>query len=64
MSAICIGRMTKVQVVNETVEQYREVYTRMQQQSGLLRKVETQVSTYPLLPLMQTTGCPEVRQWD
>ncbi|UPX18299.1 DNA topoisomerase [Ascochyta rabiei] len=36
MKAICNGRTTKARVVNETVEQYRKVYARMQQHPGVL----------------------------
>ncbi|USP73235.1 DNA topoisomerase [Curvularia clavata] len=37
MKAICNGQITKAQVVNETIEQYREVYTRMKQHPEVLR---------------------------
>ncbi|DAA73507.1 TPA_exp: DNA topoisomerase [Trichophyton benhamiae CBS 112371] len=37
MNAICNGQTTKTRVVNETIEQYRGVYTRMQQRPDVLR---------------------------
>ncbi|EGP87686.1 DNA topoisomerase 3 [Zymoseptoria tritici IPO323] len=39
MKAICEGRKTRRQVVEETIEQYRDVYMRTQRQLGLLRAV-------------------------
>ena len=39
MKAICDGRKTKREVVEETIEQYRAVYTRTQQQLNVLRTV-------------------------
>lgn len=41
MTAICNGQTTKTRVVNETIEQYRGVYT-MQQRQGVLRTVRTE----------------------
>ncbi|KAH9866076.1 hypothetical protein J1614_008640 [Plenodomus biglobosus] len=38
MKAICNGQTTKARVVNETIEQYRGVYVRMQQHPEVLRK--------------------------
>ncbi|KAI4751813.1 DNA topoisomerase III [Aureobasidium sp. EXF-3400] len=37
MNAICNGQTTKARVVNETIEQYRGVYARMQQHPDVLR---------------------------
>ncbi|KAI1548378.1 DNA topoisomerase III, partial [Pyrenophora tritici-repentis] len=37
MKAIYNGQTTKPQVVNETIEQYREVYARMQRHPDILR---------------------------
>ena len=39
MKEICAGRKTKGEFVHETLEQYREVFVRSQQQAGLLRAV-------------------------
>lgn len=50
MNAICNGQTTKTRVVNETIEQYRGVYTRMQQRPDVLRTVRTDSQcTYLLL---------------
>jgi DNA topoisomerase-3 len=49
MKAICSGRTTKAQVVNETIEQYRGVYARMQQQPDILRTVRAESPAYLLL---------------
>jgi DNA topoisomerase-3 len=42
MNAICNGQSTKARVVNETIEQYRGVYARMQQHPDVLRMVRTE----------------------
>lgn len=39
MKAICEGRKTKDEVVNETIEQYREVYMLTQRRLDMLRTV-------------------------
>lgn len=39
MKAICEGRKTRAEVVEETVEQYRAVYVRTQQRLEMLRAV-------------------------
>ncbi|KAI1559098.1 TopA Topoisomerase IA, partial [Pyrenophora tritici-repentis] len=44
MKAIYNGQTTKPQVVNETIEQYREVYARMQRHPDILRTVRTEPS--------------------
>ena len=41
MKAICEGRKTKREVVDETVEQYRAVYLRTQQRLNVLREAVT-----------------------
>jgi hypothetical protein len=42
MNAICNGQTTRAQVVNETIEQYRGVYSRMKQHPEILRKVRAE----------------------
>lgn len=42
MNAICNRQTTKARVVNETIEQYRGVYARMQQHPDVLRTVRTE----------------------
>ena len=39
MKAICEGRKTRREVIQETVEQYRAVYVRTQQRLDVLRAV-------------------------
>lgn len=39
MKAICEGRKTRLEVVQETLEQYRNVYVRTQQRLPLLHAV-------------------------
>ena len=39
MKAICEGRSTKSQVVQQSLEQYREVYVRTRQQMEVLKDV-------------------------
>lgn len=39
MKAICEGRTTRREVVQDSVEQYREVYARSQRQFHLLKAV-------------------------
>lgn len=39
MKAICEGRKTKHEVVQETIEQYRAVYVRTQQHLNVLHAV-------------------------
>lgn len=39
MKAICDGQMTKVQVVNESIEMYRDVYMRSVQRLDVLKAV-------------------------
>lgn len=39
MKAICAGTKTKHDVVNETLEQYREVFVRTSQQIDVLKAV-------------------------
>jgi DNA topoisomerase-3 len=39
MKAICEGRKTRREVIEETVEQYRAVYVRTQQRLDVLRAV-------------------------
>ena len=41
MKAICEGRKTRREVINETVEQYRDVYVRTQQHLDVLRDVRS-----------------------
>ncbi len=53
MKAICNGQITKAQVVNETIEQYREVYTRMKQHPEVLRTVRTESRGLLNSPLMR-----------
>ena len=47
MKAICEGRKTRREVIEETVEQYRAVYIRTQQRLDVLRAVSV---TMPNLP--------------
>jgi hypothetical protein len=62
MKAICNGRTTRAQVVNETIEQYRGVYARMQQHPGVLRTVRT-VSRRTYFFADVIVGCSEVCFW-
>jgi DNA topoisomerase-3 len=39
MKAVCEGRKTRQEVIEETVEQYRAVYVRTQQRLDVLRAV-------------------------
>lgn len=39
MKAVCEGRRTKMDVVQETIEQYRAVYVRSAQRFDMLRRV-------------------------
>ena len=39
MKAICEGRKTRREVIQETIEQYRAVYVRTQQRLDVLRTV-------------------------
>jgi DNA topoisomerase-3 len=39
MKAVCEGRKTRREVIEETVEQYRAVYVRTQQRLDVLRAV-------------------------
>jgi DNA topoisomerase-3 len=39
MKAICEGRLTKREMLSETIEQYRGVYMRTQQRLDMLRNV-------------------------
>jgi hypothetical protein len=41
MKAICEGRSTKHQVVQQSLEQYREVFVRTKQQIGVLKGVSS-----------------------
>lgn len=52
MKAICNGQTTKARVVNETIEQYRGVYVRMQQHPDVLRRVRIKSLGVPTSPLM------------
>ncbi|KAJ4354968.1 DNA topoisomerase [Ascochyta clinopodiicola] len=52
MKAICNGQTTKARVVNETIEQYRGVYIRMQQHPDVLRRVRIKSLGVPISPLM------------
>lgn len=62
MNAICNGQTTKARVVNETIDQYRGVYARMQKHPDVLRTVRTEPRrTYFSADLI--VGCSEVRFW-
>lgn len=43
MKAICEGRKTQREVIEETVEQYRAVYVRTQQRLDVLKAVRSSV---------------------
>jgi DNA topoisomerase-3 len=59
MNAIRDGQTTKARVVNETIEQYRGVYARMQQHPDVLRTVRTESwRTYFFADVI--VGCSEV----
>ena len=45
MKAICEGRKTRREVIDETVEQYRAVYVRTQQRLDVLRTVSAPTTT-------------------
>lgn len=62
MSAICNGQMTKARVVNETIEQYRGVYARMQQHPNVLRTVSTK-SAYIYFSADVIVDCSEPSFW-
>ncbi|KAF2826932.1 DNA topoisomerase III [Ophiobolus disseminans] len=62
MNAICNGQTTKARVVSETIEQYREVYARMQQHLDALRTVRTK-SRRTSFSADVIVGCSEVRFW-
>lgn len=47
MKAICEGRKTRRDVIEETVEQYRAVYIRTQQRLHLLREVKHLRASWP-----------------
>jgi hypothetical protein len=62
MNAICNGQTTKAQVVNETIEQYRGVYARMQQHPDVLRTVRTKFRrTYFSADVI--VGCSKICFW-
>jgi len=44
MKAICEGRSTKADVVHQSLEQYREVFIRTNQQIGVLKDVSLPLS--------------------
>jgi hypothetical protein len=62
MNAICNGRTTEAQVVNNTIEQYRGVYARMQQHPGVLRTVRNE-SRRTYFSADVIVGCSEVCIW-
>jgi hypothetical protein len=59
MNTICNGQTTKARVVNETIEQYREIYARMQQHPDVLRTVRTE-SRRTYFSADVIAGCSEV----
>lgn len=55
MKAICEGRKTRREVVDDTIEQYRAVYVRTQQHLNMLQAVSFDGGTLDLLhPLTAT----------
>jgi hypothetical protein len=68
MKAICEGHSTKQDVVNQSLEQYRAVYTRTRQQIGVLKAVRAApLATYWAsmsfgddLTGVSTLGCSQI----
>ena len=60
MKAMCNGQITKARAVNETIEQYRGVYARMQQHPDVLRTVRTESPRTSYFSADVIVGCSEV----
>lgn len=64
MKAICDGRSTKYQVVQESLEMYREVYVMTTQRMDVLKTVSGLPSPPRCLKsLTRSLGIPEILAW-
>lgn len=58
MKAICAGTKTRNQVVQESLEQYREVFVKTSQQIDVLKNVSTYSTPASLGLQLLTNSCP------
>jgi len=57
MKAICEGRRSKREVVQESIDQYRDVYLRAQRQLPVLQNVSGYSPRRPIVLLDQALTC-------
>jgi hypothetical protein len=63
MKDICEGRKNKLEVVQESLDQYRDVYLRVQQKLPVLHAVSLSMGEMMVSFTDFSSGCSKIRFW-